>query len=229
MSNKYRLCRDFEVYSVNKVSGKESIIHNYTVFDILQMIGLVHANATKYPAFSWESALDQKSDSDPMSNLEAIFRHSVAIITNGPIDHESRLPHYFHLLCRLQMLVTGIDSVQTFYSPGIPDTVRSDLRHFALVTPAFLKHICTLSLDAIKAASKSFILDSRLAGDTTVAPEILDYRSSTRIWLAILVGSMREVDVNQRLFDETWLKTFSEELIAFCLSMTGREYVNWKI
>lgn len=214
MADKYKFLRDFKVAKVNK----DGDIENKTIpaRDVLLIVGDIHLDATKYPAFSWEKELSAATDSDVCSNLEALMRHTLAIVNGVFVDPESKRPHYHHLLCRLEMLITsGLNHPFAWNSDTRDPLTTLSERIYLRVAPEFIYHLLHMDVEEVMKKSVRYAIIDPVDGQ-------FDVRSSARILLSKLFACMSRKVIRQNEYSKIHadiLHELGEDILAFGLTV----------
>lgn len=97
------------MYGVGSIKGKAKladIVKEYKL-PMNAVAVILKTGELKYPSYSWyNNYTDPKADSTIECNINAMLRHFTAHRMGFCVDPDSRMPHIFHLACRVALLIT---------------------------------------------------------------------------------------------------------------------------
>lgn len=171
MSEKYYLSQTMAFDLRDKADRVSS---DFGMLDIFAIINRVHSvSASKYTPFEWESALTRETDSDIASNGDALFRHLLRMNLGERNEVESTLPHRYHVICRMSMLITSwlkqsakLMKINKFFNGTYDPKLFSHSDSFRLVPPETVWFLlCKIKIEGVIGKSEVLLAAAKSEND----------------------------------------------------------------
>lgn len=194
---------------------------------VFQMVAAIHhGSTTKYQPNGWEREPFVDVDASALASLDAILRHTLKLCELEDYEEQSGLPHVAHVMCRVQMAITGIIRGDCDTSTNISNLTMDQRKAITgltlndlpcvgkYITPEFISTCMQLSVAELSIENSGW--------------RHLEMYSIHRTWLAtyfeLLMSNLSQQEFCQQLLSKSiqyvlYCSASNQQLLESCLKV----------